>query len=220
MSVVPTTTIPEAAAAPTLDGTESAGEYSGPALDVGKRWEGGDCASRRHDCGTAGTVGDPATSTYAKITQHDDALYLFINVRDEYQSYAVKPAECVAHWLADSVEILIDPRGNSMENLLETATTFKLGVFPFTDDPSNFNGNGANGPCWSRDADNHQGYSTGPLAATVAGRPERPRRPGRLVGDVGRHERDDHRPQLRRRPLRARGQDPAGGLCRRPSTRT
>ena len=174
MAVVPTTTIPEATAAPTLDGTESASEYSGPALDVGKRWEGGACAPVGTDCGTAGTVGDPATSTYAKITQHDDALYLFINVRDEYQSYAVKPAECVAHWLADSVEILIDPRGKSMENLLETATTFKLGVFPFTDDPANFNGNGANGPCWSRDADNHQGYSTGPLAATVDDAPNAP----------------------------------------------
>jgi LmbE family N-acetylglucosaminyl deacetylase len=176
MSVVPTTTIPEAAAAPALDGTESAGEYSGPALDVGKRWEGGLCTPVGTDCGTdpAGTVGDPATSTYAKVAQHDDALYLFINVRDEYQSYAVKPAECVAHWLADSVEILIDPRGNSMENLLETATTFKLGVFPFTNDPSNSNGNGANGPCWSRDADNHQGYSTGPLAATVPGAPNAP----------------------------------------------
>jgi hypothetical protein len=175
MSVVPTTTIPEAAAAPTLDGTESAGEYSGPALDVGKRWEGGACAPVGTDCGTAGTAGDPATSTYAKAVQHDDALYLFINVRDEYQSYAVKPAECVGHWLADSVEILIDPRGNSMENLLETATTFKLGVFPFTDDPSGSNGNGPNGPCWSRDADNHQGYSTGPLAATV---PDAPNAPG------------------------------------------
>ena len=175
MSVVPTTTIPEAAGAPTLDGTESPGEYSGPALDVGKRWEGGLCEPVGTDCGTAGTAGDPATSTYAKAVQHDDALYLYISVRDDYQSYAVKPAECVAHWLADSVEILIDPRGDSMENLLETATTFKLGVFPFTDDPSNSNGNGANGPCWSRDADNHQGYSTGPLAATV---PDAPNAPG------------------------------------------
>ena len=25
---------------------------------------------------------------------------------------------------------------------MDTATTFKLGVFPFTNDPANFNGNG------------------------------------------------------------------------------
>src|SRR4029078_12885789 len=36
------------------------------------------------------------------------------------------------------------------------------------------NGNGANGPCWSRDADNHQGFSTGPLAATVSDAPNAP----------------------------------------------
>ena len=28
-----------------------------------------------------------------------------------------------------------------------------------------------NGPCWTRDADNHQGYSSGPLADTVPGAP-------------------------------------------------
>src|SRR4029077_14892091 len=91
----------------------------------------------------------------------------FIHVKDEYQSYAIKPDECVAHWLAASVEILIDPRGNASQVLKDTANTFKLGVFPFTNDPSNSNGNCVNGPCWERDADNHQGYSTGPLKDTV-----------------------------------------------------
>jgi hypothetical protein len=174
MTVVPATAIPTAAAAPDLDAEEAAGEYGGPALDVGKQWEGRPCEPDGVDCGTSGTVGDPATSTYAKVTQHGDALYFFIHVRDEYQSYAVKPEECVAHWLADSVEILIDPRGDAMESLRETANTFKLGVFPFTNDPTNSNGNGVNGPCWSRDADNHQGYSTGPLADTVAEAPNAP----------------------------------------------
>jgi len=174
MTVVPTTTVPEADATPTVDAQETAGEYDGPALDVGKRWEGGDCTPVGVDCGSTGTIGDPATSTYAKITHRDNSLYVFIHVRDDYQAYAVTPAECVAHWLADSVEILIDPRGNAMETLRETANAFKLGVFPYTNDPGNTNGNGVNGPCWSRDADNHQGYSTGPLAATVAGAPNAP----------------------------------------------
>ena len=50
---------------------------------------------------------------------------------------------------------------------MDTANTFKLGIFPFTNDPTNSNGNGANGPCWARDADNFQGFTTGPLAASV-----------------------------------------------------
>ena len=56
----------------------------------------------------------------------------------------------------------------------DTADTFKLGVFPFSNDPNNTNGNGANGPCWSRDADNHQGYSTGPLKDNVHNAPNAP----------------------------------------------
>lgn len=178
MSLVPTTTVPQAAAAPTLDGAEGAGEYAGPALDLGRIWQGaGNCpaASQGVDCGSApgSTPGDP-NSTYAKVTWHDDALYFFVHVRDEFQSYAVTPEECLGHWLADSVEILIDPRGNGNVTNMDTATAFKLGIFPFTNDPANFNGNGVNGPCWSRDADNHQGYSTGPLAATVDDPPNAP----------------------------------------------
>jgi hypothetical protein len=177
MSVLPKTTIPQAPATPALDGAESGGEYPGAAIDIGRIWEGGQrCTPDGIDCGTAPgvTPGSP-NSTYAKAVWRDDALYFFINVRDEYQSYAVTPAECVGHWLADSVEILIDPRGRASENAMDTAHTFKLGIFPFTNDPQNTNGNGANGPCWARDADNHQGYSTGPLAATV---PDGPNAPG------------------------------------------
>ena len=165
ISLVPTTTIPEASAAPALDGAEGAGEYGGTALDVGKRWEGTACVPEPGDCGAG---------TYAKVTRHGDDLYFFVSVRDEFQSYAVKPAECIAHWLADSVEILIDPRGTASQTNRDTASTFKLGVFPYTNDPENFNGNGVNGPCWSRDADNHQGYSTGPLADTVSDPPNAP----------------------------------------------
>ena len=121
------------------------------------------------------------------------------------------PQECVAHWLADSVEILIDPRGNGSQQFLDTAAAFKLGIFPFTNDPSNSNGNGVNGPCWERDADNHQGYATGPLAATVDGAPNAPGVQVASTRDVGRQQRDDRRPLLRRgRRLQPRGQDPAG----------
>ena len=173
LSILPTTAIP-AGAAPTVDGTQGAGEYTGPALDVGRRWEGTNCDPVGTDCGTTGSVGDPATSTFAKVQRSGDDLYFFVHVRDDFQSYAVTPSECVAHWLADSVEFLIDPRGNSSERNTDTASTFKLGVFPFTNDPSNSNGNGVNGPCWSRDADNHQGYATGPLQSKVADAPNAP----------------------------------------------
>jgi LmbE family N-acetylglucosaminyl deacetylase len=177
LGIVPRTTIPAAASAPTLDGVEGAGEYTGEALDIGRKWEPGgstrDCSPPGVDCGSSGAPGTD-TSTYAKVARFGDDLYFFIHVRDEFQSYAVTPAECVAHWLADSVEILIDPRGNASQVLKDTANTFKLGIFPFTNDPTSSNGNGANGPCWERDADNHQGYSTGPLAATVDDAPNAP----------------------------------------------
>ncbi len=47
-------------------------------------------------------------------------------------------------------------------------------MFPYTNDAAGSNGNGINGPCWSRDADNHQGYSTGPLADTISDAPNAP----------------------------------------------
>ncbi|MFI5711755.1 sugar-binding protein [Kribbella sp. NPDC051620] len=148
LSLVPATAVPQAAAAPVVDGVATPGEYDGPTLDIGRVWQGS--CSDANDCGAGST---------AKVTWSDDALYFFIHVRDEYQSYAVTPQECVGHWQTDSVEILLDPRGNASQVLKDTANTFKLGIFPFTNDPAN-----ANGPCWERDADNHQGYSSGPLS--------------------------------------------------------
>ena len=85
------------------------------------------------------------------------------------------PAECVAHWLADSVEILIDPRGNGRRSATATRRTRSSSASSRSRTTRrNSNGNGVNGPCWSRDADNHQGYSTGPLAATVDDAPNAP----------------------------------------------
>ena len=175
MSLVPVTNIPVLAAAPTMDAQEGAGEYPGPALDLSRRWSGGGNCPAFPDCGTqAGQVPGSPNSTYAKVTVANDNLYFFIHVKDDFQSYGITPQECVAHWLADSTEILIDPRGNSSQTNFDTGTTFKLGVFPFSNDPSNFNGNGINAACWERDADNHQGFSTGPLAATVDSAPNAP----------------------------------------------
>ena len=137
MGIVPKTTVPAATTAPVLDGVESAGEYSGETLNIGRKWEPGgttrDCVPIAVDCGSSSSS---APETYAKIARNGENLYFFLHIKDDFQSYAVKPEECVAHWLADSVEILIDPRGNASQVLKDTANTFKLGIFPFTNDPA------------------------------------------------------------------------------------
>ncbi|MGH2555558.1 MAG: PxKF domain-containing protein [Actinomycetota bacterium] len=161
LTVVPQSLISEGPSAPTLDAVETAGEYTGSELDISRRWEGQDCNPDGTDCGSG---------SYAKVNWHDDDLYLFVHVVDDTQSVAPSPERCFGHWLVDSVEILLDPRGNSVD----TSSTFKVGLFPFTDDPTGSAGNGVNGPCWTRDADNHQGFSSGPLADTVPGGPNAP----------------------------------------------
>jgi len=136
LNLVPMTTIPEAAAAPTLDGVESPDEYTGEALDLSRLWEGTD------------PTGPDDASGSAKVTRVGDTLYFFVNVRDDTLGTVLPPEDCKRHWRTDSVEITLDPRGDS-EN---TSTTFKTGIFPITDDPEN-----GDPPCWQRDADNQQG---------------------------------------------------------------
>lgn len=145
--VVPTVVIPELDSAPAID---AAGDEYTTAIDISRLWEGPECENDV-DCGGDST---------AKLGWHDDALYMWIDVVDDTASGAVTPDRCFGHWLVDSVEVLLDPSGSS----LDTSTTFKLGIFPFTDDPDDFGGTGVNGPCWTRDADNHQGFSSGPLS--------------------------------------------------------
>lgn len=172
LSVVPATAVPEATTDPVVDAKADAAEYPGPQLDIGRIWQGANYCTGAADCGNSvGTGGSTDDHSWAKVSWHSDALYLYAHIRDDSQSYAIKPNECQSHWLADSVEFQVDPQGNASADALDTASTFKLGVFPFTDDPTNTNGNGKNGPCWERDADNHQGYATGPLAQTVAQAP-------------------------------------------------
>ena len=175
LSVVPATAVPQATADPVIDAKATAEEYPGPQLDIGRIWQGASYCTGAADCGNSlGTGGSSDDHSWAKVSWRADALYLYAHIRDDYQSYAIMPNECQSHWLADSVEFQIDPQGNASADALDTANTFKLGVFPFTDDPTGSNGNGKNGPCWERDADNHQGYSTGPLAQTVAQAPNAP----------------------------------------------
>ncbi|MFG2074178.1 sugar-binding protein [Nonomuraea maritima] len=132
LELVPAATLAQAAAAPAVDGREAEGEYAGPALDVSRVWEGSACSSPADCSGTA------------KVTWHDDTLFLVVHVRDEALGTRLPASDCKRHWRTDAVEIAIDPRGAS-EN---TSTTFKAAVLPVT----------AEGPaCLLRDADNRQG---------------------------------------------------------------
>lgn len=144
LELVPRTAIPHAPSAPVLDGVRSPGEYTGSLLDLSRLWEGDACSSPA-DC-----------SGNAKVAWYGDALYFSVHVNDVTRSAAVTPSGCIAHWRVDSVEITLDPRGDS-EN---TGTTFKTGIMPWTNDPAN-----GDGPCWERDADNLQG----PGAMTAPG---------------------------------------------------
>ena len=157
LTVVPTTVIPQLDAAPVLDGLGTEG-YGAEVLDISGRWEGAECAPAGIDCGAGST---------ARLGWVGDDLYVQARVVDSTSSAAATPDRCFGHWLVDSLEVLLDPRGSSVD----TSTTFKTGVFPFTDGSD---GNGVDGPCWSRDADNHQGFSTGPLAELVEGGPNSP----------------------------------------------
>jgi LmbE family N-acetylglucosaminyl deacetylase len=140
INLVPVTEIGKAAAAPTVDGEAQAGEYPGQTLDLSRVWEGQAPSSAADASGTA------------KVSWHDDGLYFYVNVVDDKLGTVLPQADAKRHWRTDSVEITIDPRGNS-EN---TSSTFKVGIFPTTVEHK---------PAAYRDADNHQG----PIAATAPG---------------------------------------------------
>ncbi|MGP3958093.1 sugar-binding protein [Nonomuraea sp. 3N208] len=160
LELVPATTIPQGE--PTVDGAEGDGEYTGPALDISRRWEGEACSSAA-DC-----------SATAKLAWRDDTLYVLAQVKDDVLGTRLAASDCKRHWRTDAVEVTIDPRGTS-EN---TSTTFKAAVLPVTADsdaagsatPSNVAGSATPGPpCALRDADNRQGPATGVrIASTIA----------------------------------------------------
>ena len=140
LNLVPVTAVPRASNAPLVDGVESPGEYGGPVLDLSRLWEG------EPPSGPSDASGD------ARAVWAGDALYFVVNVRDDVLGTVLPASDAKRHWRTDSVELAIDPRGDS-EN---TSTTFKVGVFPTT-----LQG----GPVGYRDADNKQG----PVAETAPG---------------------------------------------------
>ncbi len=145
--VNPVTTIPAVAVAPVLNGIEGPGEYPGPQLPLAVWQGGGGC-----------------TAT-AKLCRHDDDLFVLVNVSDDRKGAELAADDIKRHWRTDSVEIAIDPRGDSDD----TSTTFKTGIMPYTASRG--------GPAFERDADNCQGAAgetaPGMRVATVVTEPYR-----------------------------------------------
>ncbi|CAN5682367.1 sugar-binding protein [soil metagenome] len=139
LNLVPVTTVPRAPTAPSVNGTRGA-NYTGEKVDLSRLWEGEEPESPADASGNA------------KVTFTDEALYFHVRVRDDVLGTVVPRSDAKRHWRTDSVEIAIDPRGNS-EN---TSTTFKVGIFPTTEEGA---------PAAYRDADNHQG----PISETAPG---------------------------------------------------
>ncbi|WFE67245.1 sugar-binding protein [Micromonospora sp. WMMD714] len=142
LEIVPTTEVPRAGDG-TVDGVASPGEYPGPELDFSRIWEG------------QATTPQDASAT-GRIAWTADGLKVIVQVTDDVLGKKVVPQDCKRQRRTDSVEIIVDPKGNSTD----TSTVFKAGIFPITDDPAN-----GNPPCWQRDADNRQG----PGATTAPG---------------------------------------------------
>ncbi|AVT30508.1 GlcNAc-PI de-N-acetylase [Plantactinospora sp. BC1] len=135
LNLVPVTTIPKAATAPTVDGTAGPGEYTGETIDISTRWEG-----------PAAPASD--ISGTAQLTYTDDAVYVLLNVTDDVLGSVLPPEDCKRPRRNDNVEFGIDPRGNSGN----TSTVFNVALFPTTNDPEH-----GNPPCYARERDNHQG---------------------------------------------------------------
>ncbi|MEU7934711.1 sugar-binding protein [Micromonospora echinofusca] len=143
LEIVPTSEVPHAGHDHAVDGVASPGEYPGEELDLSRIWEG------------QATTPQDASAT-GRIAFTEDALVVFVQVTDDVLGKKVVPQDCKRQRRTDSVEIIVDPKGNSTD----TSTVFKAGIFPVTDDPAN-----GDPPCWQRDADNRQG----PGATTAPG---------------------------------------------------
>src|SRR4029078_9893338 len=81
-----------------------------------------------------------------------DNLYIAVEVTDDVLGTKLDRSDCKRHWRTDSVELAIHPARRSEH----TSTTSKTGILPATAE---------GGPCFERDADNHQG----PGAETAPG---------------------------------------------------
>jgi LmbE family N-acetylglucosaminyl deacetylase len=119
-----------------VDAVRGTEEYPGDTIDIGTLWEG-----------AAVTPEDASGSTW--VTYDDEALHVFVQVVDDVLGTLLPAEDNKQRFRTDSIEIMIDPRGDSDH----TATTFILGALPGTDDGAG----GVGGPVGGRDHDNRQG---------------------------------------------------------------
>ncbi len=140
INLVPSTTVPKAAATPVVDGVVDPDIYTGEALDLSRVWEGEPVDSPEDGSGSA------------HVTYTEEGIYVAVEVTDDELGTVLPMADAKRHWRTDSVEIAIDPLGTAGN----TSTTFKVGVFPTTEEGE---------PAAYRDADAYQG----PVSQTAPG---------------------------------------------------
>ena len=152
LELVPVTTIPQAPAAPVVNGVEGAGEYPGPALDLSRLWEGSPCDSAADCSGTA------------KVAWRGDDLY-FARPRHRRRARDEGHADRLQAPLADR---LGRDRARPARPVREHGDDVQDGHLPDDERPAR------QPPCFERDADNHQGGpSTAPgmqVASIVSAR--------------------------------------------------
>jgi hypothetical protein len=124
--------------------------------------------------------GPEDASGTARVSWHDDALYVLVEVTDDVLGAVVTPDDAKRHWRTDSIEITIDPRGDSRD----TSTTFKAGLFPLTDDPQAGNTQGKKDVLRSADFNNGS-MQAGDKAYAATARPAVARIPRTVYDALG-----------------------------------
>ena len=210
LTLVPVTTIPISATAPVMDGNEDAGVYTGPPLDLSRKWSGGACNPRRDGLRHRRQPRRPDLDLRQGRGQRRQPLLLRPHPRrlPELRGHAGRVRRPLARRLR---RVPDRPARQLVADELRHRHDVQARRFPVHQRPDELQRQrrqrsvlGARrrqppGLCdWAARGD-------GRLAA------ERSGRPGRLHRDVGRQQQYDGRPRLRcGGRLQPRGQDSAG----------
>jgi len=114
---VPKLMVPRVVSAPPLQGEEG-----------GSRWESCPWHEIPAERTWQGTVTNAADCSARFRLGHDrTALYVEVQVRDDYVVSNIEPNDIKGHWRSDSIELCFDPAPGSEH----TMGCYKLGIFPF-----------------------------------------------------------------------------------------